>query len=749
MGIPIEKAQPFIEAMALAGVEGTKLQAAMGKLATSVGTALEQPLGKAAFAFKQLGISQAELEGGDTEQILKDTAKALDGYADSATKTALERTLLGKQGPQIVAALQGEAEMEAKIVQIQTEYGTKLNDIDAKSAKYFGETLKLGMSMFEGVATTVTRNLLPGLQVLVNEFIESGRAGGVLHDVLGFISTNVTSLGKDVIELLAEPLITLGGVIKDAEIAWTALGKVFDDVKSGKFKAAKDAFVEMNTAMDAADKQTAKSIQTLEDTLDGLTPFTSLLSQNIKIAGKALKELDPDAVKVADTLKKLSAEFAAQAAIQVAASAGLNEYRKAQDEVAVSALRLQMIKEKAKDADIDAAVELLKAKDASKQFTDDQVAGLTKVSSLTEQFNALLSKNTELEKAQAEIAAHPGMIQATQDALLAEAKLVDEKKQGLEVDKEIQAMDQSVTKSIDEQKAAMTLSTNALKLHNEQLKLQQQYEKDIAGKGPEAIRALAAEYNKADQQLVKNNADLQTYTQSFQAFGDGAKKGFQDAADAAKNFNQLGLQDATAFTNDLTTAFMNMGSGGKKAFEQLLVSMLQMIEQQAIHFAITQVELAILRNYGITGQAAATLLGAAGGPAAATASNVVSQTSAHAMGSVFSGGSVTPFSAGGLINGPTLTPMALMGESGPEAVMPLSRNSAGKLGVSMSGDTAGGSTTIHHHATYVINSTKDAKDVAKETKRQVATQAKFIKGSIATQQRPGGLLNRSNMAFAR
>lgn len=65
------------------------------------------------------------------------------------------------------------------------------------------------------------------------------------------------------------------------------------------------------------------------------------------------------------------------------------------------------------------------------------------------------------------------------------------------------------------------------------------------------------------------------------------------------------------------------------------------------------------------------------------------QLTPSAKGNVFGGGSVIPFANGGIVNGPTLFPMAngagLMGESGPEAVLPLSRNSAGRLGVESSG----------------------------------------------------------------
>jgi len=56
-----------------------------------------------------------------------------------------------------------------------------------------------------------------------------------------------------------------------------------------------------------------------------------------------------------------------------------------------------------------------------------------------------------------------------------------------------------------------------------------------------------------------------------------------------------------------------------------------------------------------------------------------------ARGAVFRGGRVTPFASGGVVAAPTYFPMAggagLMGEAGPEAIMPLRRGADGKLGV--------------------------------------------------------------------
>jgi tape measure domain-containing protein len=66
----------------------------------------------------------------------------------------------------------------------------------------------------------------------------------------------------------------------------------------------------------------------------------------------------------------------------------------------------------------------------------------------------------------------------------------------------------------------------------------------------------------------------------------------------------------------------------------------------------------------------------------------------NAKGNAFDAGEVTPFARGGIFDRPTIFPMArgmgLMGEAGPEAVMPLTRGSDGKLGVKAKGGDGNG-----------------------------------------------------------
>ena len=72
-----------------------------------------------------------------------------------------------------------------------------------------------------------------------------------------------------------------------------------------------------------------------------------------------------------------------------------------------------------------------------------------------------------------------------------------------------------------------------------------------------------------------------------------------------------------------------------------------------------------------------------------------------ALGNVFDGSGLVPFAAGGIVSRPTLFPFAggtgLMGERGPEAIMPLGRLPDGRLGVASSGSSAI-TVTVNNHA---------------------------------------------------
>ncbi len=142
---------------------------------------------------------------------------------------------------------------------------------------------------------------------------------------------------------------------------------------------------------------------------------------------------------------------------------------------------------------------------------------------------------------------------------------------------------------------------------------------------------------------------------------------------------------------------MQEGTSATEAFRDAAVAALFDIQREmlkALVFAPIKSAL-----FGALGSALS--FGASGGgDTSFFAGNVESQgfSLEFAKGAAFNAGKVTPFASGGVVNSPTIFPMAngagLMGEAGPEGILPLSRGNNGKLGVNASGMNGGGSTTI-------------------------------------------------------
>ena len=119
-----------------------------------------------------------------------------------------------------------------------------------------------------------------------------------------------------------------------------------------------------------------------------------------------------------------------------------------------------------------------------------------------------------------------------------------------------------------------------------------------------------------------------------------------------------------AFANDFT----NFLTDGAFNFKQFATSLIKDIAKLVIEFEILKFISSAFPGLGI---------GPPGGAPPATA---------VARGAAFAGGNVIPFAAGGVVSSPVTFGLAggrtgLMGEAGPEAVMPLQRMPGGDLGV--------------------------------------------------------------------
>lgn len=118
---------------------------------------------------------------------------------------------------------------------------------------------------------------------------------------------------------------------------------------------------------------------------------------------------------------------------------------------------------------------------------------------------------------------------------------------------------------------------------------------------------------------------------------------------------------------------------------------------------------------------------------------------ASANGNAFDRGNLTAFANGGAFTNqiatrPTVAPMALFGEAGPEAIMPLTRLSNGRLGVQSQG---GGGVT--NNISIVINSdgTSSEKSDGNASAKELAQRIRTVVQDVLYQEhRNGGMLAR-------
>lgn len=190
-----------------------------------------------------------------------------------------------------------------------------------------------------------------------------------------------------------------------------------------------------------------------------------------------------------------------------------------------------------------------------------------------------------------------------------------------------------------------------------------------------AARLARREAREAYEQLQVRGADF-----------PGLKALELELANVAKQVDQL----AVGIGNNLATALTDVAMGTKsaeQAFRDLGLQVVRALTEMLIKMTIVLPVARALQSTlgGITGGAEGGLFG----------------LFSSANGDAFAGGRVIPFARGGIVDRPTLFPMAdgagLMGEAGPEAVMPLKRDAGGRLGVI----AAGGGPAVN--ATYNID----------------------------------------------
>jgi len=249
-----------------------------------------------------------------------------------------------------------------------------------------------------------------------------------------------------------------------------------------------------------------------------------------------------------------------------------------------------------------------------------------------------------------------------------------------------------------------------------------QYEEGLKAIGDEAAKAAIGAMEFVDA--------IELQSQTIQGLKGGISSYLESIGTLSENISNV-AQNAFKGLED---AIVSLTMTGKFSFKEFALSVVEDLTRMVTRMLIIAPILQFIQS----------LL--PGGPGAGLSGTGALSTTKLFPGGVFANGGafangIQPFAAGGVVNSPTLFKFAsggalrngLMGEAGPEAIIPLKRGRDGKLGVAGGGGTTTVNVSVDAKGTSVQGSNSDGAQLGRAI--AAAVQAELVK-----QKRPGGLL---------
>lgn len=208
--------------------------------------------------------------------------------------------------------------------------------------------------------------------------------------------------------------------------------------------------------------------------------------------------------------------------------------------------------------------------------------------------------------------------------------------------------------------------------------------------------------------------------------------------------NEVANAIKTSLGDALSDSFFDFVTGAKSAGEAMkdfVITILNEVARLATQALASQLIGLIFSSLGGLG---GTTLPSTNSTIGALRSGLIDLS---AKGNAFSEGNIIPFATGGIVSRPTLFPMAggvgLMGEQGPEAILPLERGPGGDLGVRSYGEQSSGGIviqTMNISVTEKEDSTtpEQSEAIGKAVREQLTV---MIKTQIGDATRVGNTLN--------
>jgi len=244
-----------------------------------------------------------------------------------------------------------------------------------------------------------------------------------------------------------------------------------------------------------------------------------------------------------------------------------------------------------------------------------------------------------------------------------------------------------------------TIAQGTITVFDEYDQMIQKFNQELDGMALAATEYAAPAIDELDQMIQDFDNELNGAALAATDFSDVISSSTQQAADdakrAAEGAAEAFQQIASTFSDSLANTFADIVTGSKsarEAFRDMAKSMIRYMIQLIVRQLIFR---ALFSGFG--------------------------------KGGVFDQSGLIPFANGGVVNRPTVFPFAsgvgLMGEAGPEAIMPLTRTSGGDLGVKAEG--GGGNT---HITNYIV--AMDSRSIEETLRRNPAAITSIVEQNI-------------------
>lgn len=276
----------------------------------------------------------------------------------------------------------------------------------------------------------------------------------------------------------------------------------------------------------------------------------------------------------------------------------------------------------------------------------------------------------------------------------------------------------------------------------------------VGANGQRIDKPLSATNRAQIEEEIKMREEISNArAEEQQSFEYGWKKAFGNYTDNAVNAAKQAQDAFQTMTKGMEDAMYEFATTGKLSFSSFLKTVLEGLLkiqiQKTIAFAASSAGGSGL--LGLVGLGISAMIGT--GDYAAPGTSDVGPTMgsifANARGGTYSNSPSLSAYSGSIVSQPTLfafanggipTSMGLMGEAGPEAIMPLTRGPNGKLGVQANG--SGGDVIISVEVNIASDGTADTNVNAPEQGKQFGQMiSNAVVAEIIKQKRSGGLLN--------